>query len=219
MPFTGALFDMDGLLLDTERVGLRSFQNVMAPLGMDSVAAHEFFLTLIGGTYAGTVSALGAVFPEKSGEALHDLWRAQFKRDLGQHVPLRPTVVEALTLLADHGVPMVVVTSTHRNDALHHLELAGIASFFRGIVAGDEVTRGKPDPEPYQKGAALLGLDPGACCAFEDSDPGTLAAVAAGCHVWQIPDLRPPGVALPEVGQHVAETLHDAVRDTLVEVG
>ena len=71
----------------------------------------------------------------------------------------------------------------------------------------------KPDPEPYLLGADTLGLLPEACAAFEDSDTGTRAAVAAGCKVWQVPDLRPEGTQVPMIGQTLAENLADAVRD------
>ena len=106
---------------------------------------------------------------------------------------------------------MAVVTSSHRVNALHHLEIAGLAHHFELVVAGDEVPANKPDPAPYLQAAAALGIDPRACAAFEDSDPGIASATRAGCIAFQIPDMRPKNVPLPMLGQRTATNLAEAV--------
>jgi len=210
MAIQGALFDMDGLLLDTERLGMRAFQDVLLQFGMTEDRAESLYLTLVGGTRAGTIQALSDAFPDHDGLDLHDRWRARLGELLNAGVPLRPTVRDVLSRLSDAGITMAVVTSTQRADAQHHLEKAGILPYFSRLIGGDDVTKGKPDPEPYRRGAAVLGVSPEQCVAFEDSDTGTAAAVAAGCQTWQIPDLRPAGREIPQLGQGIANTLLEA---------
>ncbi|NNE81901.1 MAG: HAD family phosphatase [Silicimonas sp.] len=201
---------MDGLLLDTERVALRAFQDVVAPFGMGAPEAEGLFLTLIGSSGGQTRARLAELFPDHA-DTVDSRWNACFADHLESGVPLRPGAFETVTRLARKGVAMAVVTSTGRDRARHHLDRVGLLPAFVDVIGGDSVTSNKPHPEPYLKGALAVARDPANCVAFEDSDTGTRAAVAAGCRVWQIPDLRPPGLALPDLGQAVATTLVEAV--------
>ncbi|MEM9855601.1 MAG: HAD family phosphatase [Pseudomonadota bacterium] len=209
----GLLFDMDGLLFDTERVGERAFVEISAPLGMDEAAARAQYRFFVGGSSKDTNARLEALFPNADSEALQQEWIKAFERGLQFGVPLRPTVGEIVPALAKAGYRMAVVTSSWRAHARHNLAQTGLDAFFEGVVAGDDVTAMKPDPEPYLKGAALLGHAPEACIAFEDSDPGITAAMGAGCVGVQIPDLRPPEKPFPDLGQRFAATLEDAVME------
>lgn len=206
------LFDMDGLLLDTEQVALDSFLDVAVPRGRGRDDASAFFLTLVGTStqithdrlieYLGTVSAAKMFAKE---------WRVTFQARLGQRVPIKMHVQEALTHLSDQGQRLAVVTSTHGDQARHHLERAGLLTFFERVTGGDEVSANKPDPAPYIETAAAMGVAPEACFAFEDSDRGITAAVRAGCRAVQIPDLRPLDQPLPDLGQLVAANMRDAM--------
>lgn len=204
------LFDMDGLLLDTERVGLRVFERLAAAQGMAPEAASAFYLGLIGNTVAATLRAFEETFPRIDPMQMHQDWLDGMDADMAAGIPLRPTVREALAHLEEQGTRCAVVTSTAGDRARYKLARAGLDGHFDIVIGGDEVARGKPDPAPYLAGAAALGLAPEACFAFEDSDTGTRAAVAAGCNTWQIPDLRPPG-PLQQLGQSVADSLREAV--------
>ena len=118
---------------------------------------------------------------------------------VGQRVPFRPGALELLEALRAEGIPCVMVTMSYRSLAEAVIAACPPGSF-AGLVGGDDVTRGKPDPEPYLAGAALLGLDPGDCVALEDSRPGLASAEAAGTIAIGIPhlvDLDPaPGTTL-----------------------
>lgn len=202
---------MDGLLIDSEREFMMSLVEIGEPLGFDRATLEAFFKTLVGTSVAVTSTRLTEFLPDgvdaKAFEA--DWRRANANRRQGA-MPLRPTVAQVLPALANAGYRMAVVTSTKRTPALEHLKHASLIGYFELIVAGDEVTANKPDPAPYLQAAAALGVDPRRCAAFEDSDLGTQAAVAAGCVTTQIPDLRPP-VPLPDLGQNVAQVLGAAV--------
>jgi len=205
------LFDMDGLLLDTERLFMEALVTVSKPYGISDDRVRAFFLTLIGTSAEVTTARLADFVPSGVDVAAFDrTWRAANRAQRQGPVPLRPGVGALIPALAEAGHRMAVVTSTKRAPALDHLQSAGLLPFFELVVAGDEVPANKPDPAPYVQAAARLGLDPRRCAAFEDSDTGTRAAVAAGCITTQVPDLR-PDEPLPHLGQAVARDLTQAV--------
>ncbi|WP_415920553.1 HAD family hydrolase [Tateyamaria sp. SN6-1] len=206
------LFDMDGLLLDTERCFLEVGLPLLTGLGHSEEAMRAFFLSLIGSSAAMTHARLVELIGDEAhARQFQAAWRDALKVRLAAHVPLRPFARETLDQLAGQGARMAVVTSTHRTAARHHLHLAGLLEYFEVVVAGDEVTANKPDPAPYLQAAAMLGVAATDCAAFEDSDRGIASAVRAGCRAVQIPDLRDPSIPLPDLGQHVAADLRAAV--------
>ena len=202
---------MDGLLLDTERVGLQAFLTVCARHDISPAEAEPFFLSLIGGAMQVNIDK-SKIFFEGRADAMEFgvAWNAQKQKVMQEHVPLRPYVREVIETLSASGAKMAVVTSTLGAPARHELARVGLLPHFTAVIAGDEVTANKPDPAPYLQGAAALGLDPKDCAAFEDSDTGITAAMGAGCRAVQIPDLR-PDVPLPDLGQMVARNLKEAV--------
>ncbi|WP_294225708.1 HAD family phosphatase [uncultured Shimia sp.] len=213
------LFDMDGLLLDTERMFLEAFLTLTDDLGIATEEAKAFFGGLVGTSSKVTTKRLHEFLPHQTDVAEFDQrWRLLHQDNVVHGVPTKPYAIEVLQAIQDAKVPMAVVTSTHGPSAQHHLQKAGILPFFETVCTGDEVVANKPDPEPYLEGSRRLGVDPAHCVAFEDSDFGTTAAVRAGCLTVQIPDLRPPNTPLPDLGQIVARDLrHGAVQIGLFE--
>ena len=214
--FDALLFDMDGLLLDSEREFMGALVEVGVPLGFNAETLESFFRTLVGTSAAVTGERLAEFLPDGvDATAFERQWRdANAARRRGV-VPLRPTVDAVVPALAAAGYRMAVVTSTKRAPALDHLEQVGLLQYFEIVVGGDEVHANKPDPAPYLQAASVLGVAPERCAAFEDSDLGTQAAVRAGCVTSQIPDLRPP-VPLPELGQHIAPDLKAAIDNLML---
>ncbi|MBU2993550.1 HAD family phosphatase [Octadecabacter sp. 1_MG-2023] len=216
-PFSALLFDMDGLLLDSERQFMEALVEIGTPLGFEAATLEAFFLTLVGTSSAQTSIRLAEFLPSGvDATAFEKQWRLVNAARRNGPVPLRPAVGHVLPALARAGHRMAVVTSTKRAPALEHLKHAGLLSYFELVVAGDEVSANKPDPAPYLHAAKALGVDPRTCAAFEDSDTGTHAAVAAGCITTQIPDLRPAGLPLPDLGQHIAQDLAVALQQIRV---
>lgn len=211
------LFDMDGLLLDTERMFMRAFVVLAADLGIASDAAEAFFATLVGSSSAHTTERLAAFLPEGTDLAAFDhAWRALHAENIRGGVPVKPYALDLLTAIKATGIPMAVVTSTHADAAHHHLREAGLLPFFQTVCAGDEVVANKPDPAPYLQAAQRLGVAARECIAFEDSDMGTTAAIGAGCRTFQVPDLRPADHPLPRLGQRVVTDLGEAARQISV---
>ena len=205
------LFDMDGLLLDSERVYRAVLTDMLVPYGHTPHDIEALFLTLVGVSGAPSRALLRPYVPDDL-EAFDTAWHAGVRAKLSADVPLRPTVRDSVTALARAGVRMAVVTSTHGATARRHLTQANLIGHFEFVVGGDEVTATKPDPAPYLQAAATLGLDPSHCAAFEDSDAGTTSAARAGCITTQIPDLRPTDRPLPDLGQHIAPNLWAALQ-------
>jgi HAD superfamily hydrolase (TIGR01509 family) len=184
------LWDMDGLLVDSE------------PLW--TVAEHEL-AALHGGTFTPemkaaivgtrlevavpTLLAMLSVEPTPSEVARAQAWLLERMVALftGSPLPLRPGAARLLGDLAEAGVPQALVSSSYR--VLVDAALAGGAGPFATTVAGDEVERGKPDPQPYLLAAARLAADPACCVVLEDSPAGVASRTAAGCAVVAVPQV------------------------------
>lgn len=212
MTLRGALFDMDGLILDTERLGMEVFVSILTGQGHEAQTADQVYRSCVGKSLAKCRAAILKAFPGVDLDALDRDWAARLDQVFLAGMRLRPTARAALEHVAGQGIPMAIVTTTVTKRARHHLEAAGLLDLFRDVVGFDQVTCPKPAPEPYQTGAMRLGLAPAQCAAFEDSDTGVTAATCAGCVTWQVPDLRPAHTPLPELGQTTAPSLLEAVR-------
>ncbi len=207
------LFDMDGLLLDTERLHHDAFLDATQYFGISSAQDTPFFVSLVGCSTQMTRDRLHGYLPVGTATAgFLEVWNRAAHDRIRNNVPLRPFVNEVLSHLKSDHHRLAVVTSTPGNLARDHLGRAGLLQYFDGVTGGDEVSANKPDPAPYVETALALDVAPEKCFAFEDSDRGIASAVGAGCISTQIPDMRPEDAPLPDLGQHVATDLRAAVR-------
>ncbi|CAO5248584.1 HAD family hydrolase [Frankia sp. AgKG'84/4] len=192
-------FDMDGLLVDTEPIWTIAENEAAARFGREFTPAMKRAMIGHGIDTAVPimVSMLGQ--PESAiEETARFLLRrsAELFREPGVIVP-RPGALELLGVLRAQGVPTALVSSSFRDLMEPVLEVVG-RDAFAATVAGDEVTRRKPHPEPYLSAAGLLGVDPRHCAVLEDSVSGALAGVAAGCATVLVPSILDlPGSDLP----------------------
>jgi HAD superfamily hydrolase (TIGR01509 family) len=183
------LFDMDGLLVESEPIWTVAESEVTAAFG--GVFTAEMKAGVIGTRLdvaaPMVVAAAGlavepAVFAERLLARMVELFRAD--------LPLRPGAADLLARLHAAGVPLALVSSSYRLLVDAALESIG-ARYFATTVAGDEVEHGKPHPEPYLTAAARLGADPRECVVVEDSPSGVESGQAAGCVVVAVPDIVP----------------------------
>jgi HAD superfamily hydrolase (TIGR01509 family) len=190
-PLHAVIFDMDGLLLDTERLYRSAIFAACAAQGHEMV--DHLHRSLIGTPKDLGESKLMEHFgPSFDLERYHRACAEHFEGLCGTAVPLRPGVKDLLDVLTDASVPMAVATSTSRPKAPNQLARAGILEWFDAIVTRTDVNFGKPHPETYLKAAELLEVDPSRCLALEDSYNGVRSAAAAGMATIMIPDLLPP---------------------------
>lgn len=202
------LWDMDGTLVDTEPYWIRAETELMNAHGLSW--SEEQGLEFVGNELIVSARMMREAGLDLPAEEIVETLMGNVIGQIRESVPFRPGALELLAELKTEGIPSVMVTMSYRP-----LAEAVIANCppdsFAGLVSGDEVTAGKPDPEPYLRGAALLDLDPADCAALEDSKPGLASAEAAGTMAIGIPhfiDLEPrPGRILWESleGRSVAD--------------
>lgn len=183
------LFDMDGLLVDSEKIWFQVETEVMERLGGEWGEAHQE--NLVGGSMPATVAYMLAVSGGGATPAEVETWMLEgMTARLAGGVEMMPGAAELLAEVRGHGLATALVTSSVRPIAEACLRSIG-AHNFDHVVTGDHVTRTKPHPEPYLTGARLLGADPGRCVALEDSPNGVTSATAAGCRVVAVPSVLP----------------------------
>lgn len=211
MNYQAAIFDMDGLLLDTERVCMRVFQEACEVQKLPFY--EDVYLSIIGRNAAG----IEAIFRKAYGnelDRLHQEWRTRYNAVvMHEAIPVKNGVVELLEWLKEQNLPTAVATSTAKEVAKIKLELAGLSKYFDNITTGCEVSNGKPDPEIYLLAANRLNIEPTKCLAFEDSNNGVKAAVAANMPTFQIPDLVEPCEEVRQFGHTIVPSLHDVLSE------
>jgi len=182
------LFDMDGLLIDSERLALASVEHAASAISWpipDPVAHRLIGLGRDNGSRV-LLAALGDSFPVAR---FWDVWYDDYRLRVGVGVPAKDGASHALEALQAHAVRCAVATSTETALARHKLERAGLLPYFDVVVGRDKVANGKPAPDLYLHAAERLGAPAARCWAFEDSLPGLTAAVAAGARTHWVPDI------------------------------
>ncbi len=183
------LFDMDGLLVDSEPLWFEVETQVMARLGGAWGEADQ--RALLGGSLQRTVAYLlaRAARPASEQDVARWLVDGMTAAVAARGPRVLPGARELLAEVRAAGIKHGLVTSSERGIMNAVIARAGLA--FDATVCGADVQRGKPDPEPYLRAAALLGADPRHCIALEDSPNGVAAAESAGCHLVAVPSLVP----------------------------
>ena len=199
-PLPGALlFDMDGLLVDTEVTWFAVESEVMAGLGAAWGEEHQ--AALVGGPLEKSVEYMlaHAGRPDVPPDDVSGALLAGMVRHLrAGPVDWRPGAEELLSAAEAAGVPCALVSSSRRSVVDAVLDAVGRDRFV-ATVAGDDVPRTKPHPEPYLRAAGLLGVAPSDCVALEDSETGATSAVAAGCVTVVVPSVAPVPAGLGDL--------------------
>jgi HAD superfamily hydrolase (TIGR01509 family) len=207
--FDAVIFDLDGTLLDTERVAQEAFFSACAELQV--APRREVLMRCVGAAEPMARQVLREGFgPGLDCERFFALWSRNFNA-LSQRTPtpLKEGAIALLDVVAQLGLPMAIATSSATSHAVEKLRQAGVLERFRTVVGADQVQRPKPDPEVYLKAAGILGVDPRGCLALEDSEYGVRAAHAAGMTVIQVPDMTEPTADLRALGHIVLTSLKE----------
>ena len=205
------VFDMDGLLLDTESLALNALRIAGREFGLDM---HDALCHSMIGVAADSSRRL--LLEHHGSDAPADRFFAAVARELEAQVDagllrVKPGAAELLRHLEAEAVPRAVATSSAREKALRHLRAAGIADRFDAIVTRDDVSRGKPHPDLYLHAARALRVEAARCLAIEDSYNGVRAAYAAGMSVIMVPDLLPATDEMRRTCHAILPDLHEVV--------
>jgi HAD superfamily hydrolase (TIGR01509 family) len=206
------IFDMDGLMLDTEPLAARAWRDAAAALGVDFDMALA--QAMVGRNFVDCAAMVRSHYgPEYPADALLARWHATYDGIVAREgLTLKPGVEELLVWLERHAVPCAVATSTRRERATRKLAHTSLLPRFRELVGGDEVAQGKPAPDIYLEAARRLRASAPACLVLEDSEPGVRAALAAGMMPIMVPDSHLPSADLVAVDLLVLPTLHEVLR-------
>lgn len=186
------IFDMDGLMIDSERVTFECYQERLKDMNL--TMDEEFYKTLLGkpikGIYQRFYDVYGNDFPiENVIQDVHQLMAERFETE---GVPLKKGLVELLHYLKDNNYKTIVATSSNRDRVDKILAQAKITEFFDDSICGDEVTKGKPNPEVFLKSCQKLGVNVDEAIVLEDSEAGIQASYDANIKVICIPDMKYP---------------------------
>lgn len=215
MTFSAVIFDMDGLMLDSERMARDAWRRTLADWGL--TLPDSLYFHLIGREAADTKAILARVF----GPALPvDDAYARKQRYLDEAIlrdgiPTKPGLHALLDVLDARGIRKAVASSTHRRFVMQKLRLTRLLERFDAIACGDDVPTGKPAPDVFLLAARRLGVPAHTCVVLEDSDAGIRAARAAGMIPILVPDLKPPSPDVLTLAHRVFPSLDD-VRDYLL---
>lgn len=186
------IFDMDGLMIDSERVTFECYQERLKDMNL--TMDEEFYKTLLGkpikGIYQRFYDVYGNDFPiENVIQDVHQLMAERFETE---GVPVKKGLVKLLHYLKDNNYKTIVATSSNRDRVDKILAQAKITEFFDDSICGDEVTKGKPNPEVFLKSCQKLGVNVDEAIVLEDSEAGIQASYDANIKIICIPDMKYP---------------------------
>jgi HAD superfamily hydrolase (TIGR01509 family) len=207
-PVRAVVFDMDGLIFNTEDIYRDAVMATAAETRHD--VPLPFYLSTVGLSGAATRLA----FIERFGESFDykTFWTAasnRFAEMVRSQLRLKAGVTELLDLLDSINLPRAICTSSRHEDVHNNLAVGGLVGRFQFIIAQGDYAGGKPHPAPFLKAAERLGIAPESCVALEDSYHGVRSAAGAGMMTIMVPDLFPPTDDMKELCVGIAQNLHE----------
>ncbi len=209
----GLILDMDGTLIDTERVYHICWKQAIEEAGFP--ASDDVILALRSCDATIAQQFLNRIYGEKFDYLKIRARRRDLVEDYLQEngIQAKTGATELLQYCRDCQIPAAVATMTKKNVAMNRLKQAGIAHLITHMIGGDskKISSGKPKPDIYLKAAAALHFAPSDCLAIEDSTSGVVSAFSAGCKCVMIPDLTYPEMSIQPMIYQMAATLENVI--------
>lgn len=210
------IFDMDGVIFDSENTFLSCWLEAGARHGMEPELVRRTYMQCIGTNSNQTAEIYRKAFLARLGETdMHRMWddsvalhRARYS---GENMPIKPGVREILTFLKAAGVPVGIASSTQKRKVEQRIRTAGLDDYFVGAIGGDAVKISKPNPEIYLLACETFGFAPERTFAIEDSFNGIRAAGAAGMRPIMVPDIVPPDAEMRALAETICADLFEAM--------
>ncbi len=204
------VFDMDGLMLDTEAINKVAWQTAAGDLGY--LMPDAMYMGFVGrrtdDCERDLLAQFGGDFPRRE---FRPRWREVRRLRVERTgIPIKPGLLDLLRFAEAEGLALAVATSSGRTTAESTLVATDLLHRFSVLVTGDQIANGKPAPDIYLEAARRLGIEPRQCVALEDSDPGIIAASRAGMIALHIPDLKAPSDEATAAAFRVLGSLHEA---------
>lgn len=205
------IFDMDGLMINSEEVTFEGYKLILKKMNL--TITRDFYKTLLGKPvpeiYSLFYHTYGNDFPIESViKEVHDYMSNLFKTE---GVPLKSGLIELLDYLKANNYKTIVATSSTRKRVDEILSIAKITDYFDASICGDEVSKGKPNPEVFLKSCAKLKVKPDEAIVLEDSEAGIQASYTAGIKVYCIPDMKEPGPEYQKMATAIVPNLGSVI--------
>jgi HAD superfamily hydrolase (TIGR01509 family) len=211
MQLKAAIFDMDGVLFDTERIYQQTWQELADERG---IQLEEGFVRAISGTSGTrTNQVIEQYYHVEDGTALRAACRQRIKEKLEVYVPIKEGVPELLAEFKKRGMKIAIASSSRRIQIESNLRNSNLTGYFDEIVSGEDVEHGKPAPDIFLAAAEALGCRPEECYVFEDSENGVRAGHSAGCYVVMVPDVVQPGPDTIRCCSEIQKSLLDVYKE------
>ena len=210
--FKAAIFDMDGLILDSERTVLSCWEQIGEKYGFPNI--REYGISVIGKNKKATVDEFARVYGEPGDRYEKELREIYNELAAQGKVPLKPHTLELLSAMKNAGMKIAIASSSTREEVTTQMEMLGALPYFDTCVCGDQVTKSKPDPEIFLLACGALGIKPEEGVGLEDSFNGVRSCKASGLYTIMVPDIIQPDDEMKELANVILPSL-EAVQDFL----
>ena len=214
MEIKGAIFDMDGLLFDTENIFQETWREVAAE--NDVTLGADFVGDICGTSGSHMCRVIEKHYGVADGSFIMEECMRRVREKLRVHVPKKPGAERIVKTFHDKGVRLAVASSSYPEQIESNLALAGLREYFDEVVSGKEVEHGKPAPDIFLLAAKRIGCAPEECYVFEDSENGIRAGKTAGCTAIMIPDILTPSKEIREIADGIYDSL-DVFTEKMLE--
>lgn len=213
MNSTGAIFDMDGLMFDTENIYQETWNELAAENGV--TLGKDFVADICGTSGAHMCRVIEKHYGVADGSMIMEECMKRVRQKLKVYVPKKSGIDRILKAFHDRGVRLAVASSSYPEQIESNLRLAGVREYFDAVVSGKSVEHGKPAPDIFFLAAKQIKCDPETCYVFEDSENGIRAGKAAGCTAIMIPDVLAPSEEIRKIADKIYDSLDEFTEEIL----